>query len=285
MATVEAPPGGQIVLLCGIGGDAGAWTPIGIKGRVHLYPGLGGRKRDPRWSFKQIADEVAAAFEGPLDLIGQSQGARVAESFLIHHPDRVRSAVLSCASFHVAVKPADDPNRPISILHGVVSAETRQRVIDRAKREGMAAIVDTFIERWFTRPAIQAGHPGVAYLRGRLISMGADAFGDQYFAMDRSETITAEQLATVRQPVTCIAGMEDRSSGLFGPATLHRLIPNSRLEILPGGHFNYLEEPGAFAAAIARHFAWVQKGGGRNEFVWRPEWGDRLEAPPPGAGS
>ena len=71
-----------LVLLAPVGLDAGTWElcdlPAGDVAR-HELPGFGARARAARTpTMASLADEVAGAHDGPLDLVGVSMGGVVA---------------------------------------------------------------------------------------------------------------------------------------------------------------------------------------------------------------
>jgi hypothetical protein len=66
--------------------------------------------------------------------------------------------------------------------------------------------------------------------------------------------------------------MHDRSTGLEGRARLHRLIPNSRFEIVAGPHMMHLERPENLRTTIERHFAWLAAGNRVEPPISSPGW-------------
>ena len=85
------------VLLHPVALDVECWNACGLKGERFEYPGNGDRPLPPSgtYTLEELADEVAANYAGPLDLVGVSMGCTVAEYTALRHPDRVRSLFLS----------------------------------------------------------------------------------------------------------------------------------------------------------------------------------------------
>jgi 3-oxoadipate enol-lactonase len=241
------PPGATLVLLNSLGSDDAAWQFTGLAGGHPVnYPGHGTRPRQPDWTHEGVADEVAAAFDGLLDLVGVALGGLVVLQALVRHPGRIRSAVIACGGSVRDAHTRIDALRKVAVGRG-----------EAATAGGMAAVVEETLARWFTPAAVTAGHPGVEYARRTLSAMDPGAWSDVWLSLVNSSYVSAEAAAAIGVPVTLVAGTEDRSSGLGGVSRLHELIPNSRLEILTGPHMMHLEEPGKFRAAIERHFGWL----------------------------
>ena len=243
----------MLVLISSIGNDADCWQFLGpIGGQRFLYPGHGGRKCQAGWTHQHVADEIVAKFDGMLDLVAMSVGGAIAVHILTRHPDRVRTALIACSGSisRGAAKPeALDLQRRARLERGEV-----------ALRGGMAAVVDENVPRWFTPLAIHTEAPGVVYARRTLLAMDPQGWYDAWAACANSEAVSPEQLATIRQPVTLLAGAHDGRAGLAGLVRAHELIPRSRLEIVTGPHMLHLEEPLILRSALERHFAWVPIG-------------------------
>jgi pimeloyl-ACP methyl ester carboxylesterase len=241
------PPAAPLVLLNSLGSDDAAWQFTGLAGGHPInYPGHGTRPRQPAWTHEGVADEVAAAFDGPLDLVGVALGGLVVLQTLVRHPGRIRSALIACGGSVRDAHTRIDALRKVAVGRG-----------EAATAGGMAAVVEETLARWFTPAAVADGHPGVEYARRTLSAMNPGAWSDVWMSLVNSSYVSAEDAAAIGVPVTLVAGTEDRSSGLGGVSRLHELIPNSRLEILTGPHMMHLEEPGKFRAAIERHFGWL----------------------------
>jgi pimeloyl-ACP methyl ester carboxylesterase len=241
------PSGATLVLLNSLGSDDAAWQFTRIPGGHPVaYPGHGTRPRQPGWTHEGVADEVTAAFDGPLDLVGVALGGLVALQALVRHPGRIRSAVIACGGSVRDERTRIDALRKVAVGRG-----------EAAAAGGMAAVVEETLARWFTPAAVASAQAGVQYARRTLSAMDPGAWSDVWLSLVNSSYVSAADAAGIGVPVTLAGGTEDRSSGLGGVSRLHELIPNSRLEILAGPHMMHLEEPGTFRAAIERHFAWL----------------------------
>jgi pimeloyl-ACP methyl ester carboxylesterase len=202
----QPPEGTTLVLLNSLGADDSAWRFLGISGGHPVgYPGHGTRPRRPGWTHEEVADEVASAFDGPLDLVGVALGALAVLHALARHPGRVRSAVIACGGSVRTERTDTDALRKVATGRG-----------EAAMTRGTAAAAEEALARWFTPPAVSAGHPGVAYARRAMAAMDPGAWSDAWLSLVNSTYVSAADAATISQPVTLIGGAEDRSSGLGG---------------------------------------------------------------------
>jgi 3-oxoadipate enol-lactonase len=232
-----------LVLMTPIGLDAACWDGMRLPDRRtarHEFPGFGGRPRaEPPPTMAALADEVAAAYEAPLDLVGVSLGGMVGQHVAVRHPGRVRSLLTACTG----------------------AAANRQVMEQRAasaEAGGMEAVVETTLERWFTPEALASdGHPGVDYARRTLLRLDPGAFADGWRAIAGHDV--RDGLPDVRVPVTAVAGAADTASPVERAQEIADRVPTSRLVVLDGPHMMHLERPAELSAAIAEHLRWVDE--------------------------
>jgi pimeloyl-ACP methyl ester carboxylesterase len=230
-----------LVLLTPIGLDAAAWDGVDLPaGAVrHEWPGFGARPRAARQpDMAALADEVAGAYDGPLDIAGCSMGGMVGQHVAIRHPDRVRSLLMACTGA------AADP------------AAMHERA-DAAERGGMEGVLGTTLERWFTPAALalRPGHPGVAYARATLLALDPAAFADGWRAIATHDA--RPRLGDVRARTTCVAGDADASASVARVREVADGIPGARMEVVTGPHMLPLEQPGTFGDVLRAHLAWA----------------------------
>jgi 3-oxoadipate enol-lactonase len=231
-----------LVLLTPIGLEAGCWEGVDLpEGPVleHVWPGFGRRPRASRApSMETLADEVAASYEGLLDVVGVSMGGMVAQHLGLRHPARVHSLVIACTG----------------------AAADRQTMLGRAadaERGGMKEVLETTMRRWFTPTALarRPDHPGVAYARRTLLALDPASFADGWRAMAGHDL--RDRLAGIGAPTTCIAGSQDAASPIARTRAVADGVPNSRFRVLDGPHMMHLENPAGFSDAVREHLRWV----------------------------
>ena len=133
------------------------------------------------------------------DVIGYSMGARLAALLAIHHPARVRRAVLGGLA--------------ANMIHGLAGAEA---IAQGLEAETLEAIADP-AARGFRVFAEQTGSD--------LAALAACMRGQR-------QAILPEELARIACPVLVVAGSEDEIAGPVEP--LVAVVPGARGLVLPG---------------------------------------------------
>jgi len=225
-----------LVLLTPVGLDADCWQWCGLPDDAHRHhwPGHGDRRlADTPPDIAALADEVAASYDGGLDLVGVSLGGMVAQHVAIRHPDRVRSMFAACTI------PKGDP----------------ETMAQRAKiaREDMPAAIEEAMPRWFTPGFLKTQDPAIAYSQRTLEALNPEAFAQVWEAIATHDAL--DDLPKVRARTTVLAGRQDASATPeLGEAIASR-VPHARLVVLDGPHMLHLEDGRAFGAEVRDHLA------------------------------
>jgi pimeloyl-ACP methyl ester carboxylesterase len=236
---------GRVLMLLHSGGaDEDGWdfVPLGDLGLHlvrHALPGHGGRPRWPKATIEDLADEVAEAAPEGADLLGAAFGGMVALHALARHPDRFRSAVLTCTAPSMADR------------REVLLARARA-----AEEDGVETVVQQSIERWFTGDAIARRPQVVGYAAATLAGMDPAAFADLWRWM-AGHDMSPASLASIAHPVTLVAAREDAALGVEGMELLARYLSSSRLEVVTGPHLLHLERPDVIRHAVVAHYEWL----------------------------
>ena len=212
---------------------AGSWTTIAVDhlghGRTALPTG--------RLTIATMADAVAALVDrlatGPAVVAGLSMGGGVAQVLALRRPDLVRALVLVSTS-------SEFP------------AATRERFRARAalaEREGMAAVVDSTVPRWFT-PEFAAAQPAEV-LRTERAVLANDSAAFAAASRANAERDWTSRLGEIRCPVLFVGGDRDPADPARAAATFRARLPDVRIEILAGtSHLVPVEAPDRFAALL-----------------------------------
>jgi 3-oxoadipate enol-lactonase len=233
--------GPVILLLHPIGLSAAFWKPVSDRlATAHRVIALDARGHGdsdvPAQSFslEDMADdaiELLRALAGPTVVVGCSMGASVAQMIAVRAPDLVKGAVFANCS---------GPR-----------TGGRTDVLDQRMRraaEGMPRVLDETLARWFS-PGFPEAHPEVVaqvtewLLRGdpTVHSWGWGALSA------RSDN----HYGSITQPALVLAGTHDAASPPASARKLAEVLPNATYQEIPAGHMAPLEQPDAFAAAIA----------------------------------
>lgn len=166
---------------------------------------------------------------GRVHLVGSSLGGMLSQQVAAHHGHRLLSLTLANTA---AVQPA---------------ASAWQARIDLVRREGVPAIADGTLQRWFT-PAF-AAHAGAEVARTRAILCETSAAGYMGCAAAVRDLAQLELLAQIRVPTLVVAGRHDEATPTELSVQLCAHIDGARLVALEAAHQSALEQPDAFCDA------------------------------------
>jgi len=189
-------------------------------------------------SLDAIADQIAGSLK-TLNLspaptfIGNGYGGFVALNTAIRHPSIVSKLVLAdCGACFT------EPGR--AAFRGMSA---------NAEKNGLAAIADVAMRRLFA-PAYQEQHPDlIAQRKERFLSINLETF---HGACNALSTMDLRPLvANLQIPSLVLCGEFDEATPPAMSEELANLLPNAKLNILPGlAHVPQLQDPEAFFAAI-----------------------------------
>ncbi|WP_052668711.1 3-oxoadipate enol-lactonase [Nitriliruptor alkaliphilus] len=172
------------------------------------------------------AHEVAAA-----DICGLSLGGIVALWVAATAPERIERAVFADTAARVGTE-----------------AGWRERAAT-VRADGMGAITDLVLARFFSPDFLRSGHASVTALDRTLRAASVDGYTGSCEAL---ATADLTGLATsVRAPSLVMVGGADEATPPADARALHALIPDARLIELPGaGHLANLERPERFGQVV-----------------------------------
>ena len=145
-------------------------------------------------------------------------------------------------------------------LTGLILANTSSRYLDPGIMEnrrttvlaqGMAAVVDAILQRFFTPESLASGLPAVANIRRVVLATSPTGYAGCAAAVrDLNQT---SLLKSIRTPTLIIAGDRDQSTPWpEHGAVIAREIASARVEHFPTAHLSNVERPRSFNAALFR---------------------------------
>ena len=162
---------------------------------------------------------------------GLSLGGMVGQWLAIHAPDRLSHLVLANTSARLA-EPA--------------AMEARRRTV---LAEGMAAVADAVMGRFFTRGRLEANPPIVASIRVTLLANNPAGYASACAAIRDHDVVAA--LRQIRTPALIVSGDADVSMPWDEHGqVLARELPHARVVRLPTAHLSNLGLPRAFTRAV-----------------------------------
>lgn len=239
------------------GSDPTLWLihPIGTRGTIWrpLIPALQERFRvvtvdlpghgaTPGWPAPFRLDAVAEHLAGqiaqdahPAVVIGHSLGGMIGQCMAVAQPDWLRGLVLT------------------STMPGAGAAgEAMRQRAEVARQEGMGALLDPTLTRWFVTQSLRSPTPEVRRVAEMLAATDAEAHAATWEAM--SQWSMVDRLARVRVPTLIVVGDHDVSTPPAVAQIMADAIPDNRLLVVPGvGHALPQEAPEVWTQAVL-HF-------------------------------
>ena len=162
---------------------------------------------------------------------GQSLGGMVGQWLAINAPARLSHLVLANTTPRVADPPG---------------METRRKTV---LEQGVAAVVDTAMKRFFTPASLEQNPPRIASARPTFLATSAVGYAGCCAAVrDLDHTAVIE---SIRSPTLVISGDADESLPFEGHgAVLAQKIPGASVVRLAAAHVSSLELPRTFTRAL-----------------------------------
>jgi 3-oxoadipate enol-lactonase len=236
---------GVVVLSNSLGTTLEMWEPqaaVLARDRRVLRYDMRGHGRSPVPETPYSIADLGADLVGLLDrygierasLCGVSLGGMVSMWVAAHAPERVDRLVL-CST---------------SAIMGPPESWTERAALVRS--EGMAAVADAVVARWFT-PAFTAARPDVvAAIRAQLAATPPEGYAGCCEAIKDMDQ--RPDLPSITAPTLVIAAEGDPSTPPAHARTIAALVPGSRLEVLDrGAHLVNVEEPDLVTPLITAH--------------------------------
>jgi len=173
---------------------------------------------------------------------GLSIGGMIGTWLGAHAPERVERLVLCNTS---------------ALMGGSDAWNTR---IDTVRRDGMGAIADTVIERWFTSRFRAAEPEAVERIRQMLLATPASGYVACCAAVRDMDHRTL--LSRITTPTLVIAGTHDPATPVSHARVLAERIAGARLVELDAAHLSNIEATATFNAAVLDFLADGRIGSG-----------------------
>jgi 3-oxoadipate enol-lactonase/4-carboxymuconolactone decarboxylase len=231
-----------VVLSHSLGLDHGMWDPQAADLEPHFqvlrYDLRGHGASDApagEYGIELLAKDALAIADAAgvttFAFCGLSIGGMVAQWLGAHAPDRLTHLVLANTTLRMA-----DP----SVM------ETRRKTV---LAEGMTAVTDAALRRFFSAPAVEADAPHVASARRTLLATDPGGYAGCCAAV--RDLDQAALLGSIRTPTLVISGDLDESMPWDGHGrVLATSIPGAQSVRLPAAHISNLERPRSFSAAL-----------------------------------
>jgi 3-oxoadipate enol-lactonase / 4-carboxymuconolactone decarboxylase len=189
------------------------------------------------YTLEQIAGDVVAVLDAAgvdeVAVCGLSLGGMTAMTLALDAPERVSSLILACTSAQV--------DRTIW--------DTR---ISTVRAQGMAAIVDAVMARFFSEDFHRDHAATVEIIRRHFLRLDAEGYAGCCAAI--RDMALLDRLNEITAPTLVIGGTKDVATPFEGHGSeIVTRIAQAQLKMLPAAHIAPVEMPEHFAA-IVREF-------------------------------
>lgn len=166
--------------------------------------------------------------------VGLSMGGMIGQVLGARHADRLLSLSLCDTASEMA---------------GAAMWDQR---IETARRDGVAALTEATLARWFTAPFIAREPAVIDGVRQMMLATSVEGYAGCASAVrDMHQTALLKDIAV---PTAIIVGEHDPSCTVAASRLLHGHIADSTLDILPdSAHLANIEQPEAFNRALLAH--------------------------------
>ena len=175
-----------------------------------------------------LADDLAGLLDAlgieGAHVVGLSLGGMTAQAFAAKHPRKVESLVLMATSAHLPPESA---------------WEERARLV---QAEGMGAVVDTVMARWFTPDTVAISPDLVRPVRDWFLRVDPRGYAACCLAIGKMDL--RDRIGAIRVPTLIVAGEDDPATPLEMMEDIQSRIPGARLFVVPeAAHLVAVEQP------------------------------------------
>jgi 3-oxoadipate enol-lactonase len=165
--------------------------------------------------------------------VGLSMGGMIGQGFALAHPDRLLSLTLCSTSAFIP-----EAAQPVV-----------QERIDTAKKEGLQALVDGTLARWFTGDFLKKSPVEVELIRRQFLETPLAGYVGCSEAIRRLNYL--DQLSQIKLSTLIMVGEDDPGTPVSASQAIHERIAGSKLVIIPKMlHLNNVETPALFNAHL-----------------------------------
>jgi 3-oxoadipate enol-lactonase len=244
---LDGDPAAPVLMLAGsLGSTLAMWEPqLPLAERFRLlrydHPGHGG---SPPAEGPLTIDDLGGGVVELLDELelervsfcGLSLGGMVAMWLASRAPERIDRLVLCCTAARLG------------------PPEFWEERAELVRREGMAAVADTVVGRWFTPRFHETRSSEVDRFRAMLLGTDPESYARCCEAI--RDLDLRDDLKAIAAPTVVIAGAEDPSTPVEHAEMIISGIAGSRLLVIPeAAHLANVEQADAINDAVLEHLA------------------------------
>jgi 3-oxoadipate enol-lactonase len=191
------------------------------------------------YTLELLAEDVVKLLDAlgidRVHFVGLSLGGMIGQRLAVNASHRLKSLTLCDTA---AIVPAE-------------AQPLWEERMDKARKEGMKALSDQTMERWFTPSFLKQNFKILALIREQLLATPVSGYIGCAEAIRRLNYL--EQLSKIKMPTLIMVGEDDPGTPVSASKAMQERIPNSKLVILPSArHLSNVEQAQAFNAALLK---------------------------------
>ncbi len=167
--------------------------------------------------------------------VGLSMGGMIGQCLALNYPHRLKSLVLCDTA-------------------SVIPAEAQpvwQERLDKVSTNGMEAVYEETLERWFTPAFLRREPPMVKLIREQILATSVAGYAGCAEAIRRLNYL--DQISRIKTPTLIMVGEDDPGTPVSAAKAMYERILGSNLVILPSArHLSNVEQSEDFNAALLK---------------------------------
>jgi len=192
------------------------------------------------YTLEQLVDDAIGLLDG-LDIervlwVGLSMGGMIGQGIALNHSNRLESLVLADTASIIP-----DEAQPVW-----------QERIDAVRNQGMQAVAESTLERWFTPNYLKQNPPEIEQIRRQILATPVDGYIGCSEAIRRLNYL--EELSAIRTPTLIMVGADDPGTPVAASEAMHARIKGSNLVVIPeAAHLSNIEQKEVFNSSLVAH--------------------------------
>ena len=199
-----------------------------------------GEKVQPPYTMNDMALDVIGLQDAleiqAAHIVGMSMGGMIGQGIAIHHANRLESLVLADTA---AIIPDD-------------AQAVWQERIDAVRNQGMQAVAESTLERWFTSNYLKQNLPEIEQIRQQILATPVAGYIGCSEAIRRLNYL--DQLSAIRIPTLIMVGADDPGTPVEASEAMQAHIQGSKLVVIPeAAHLSNIEQREVFNSSLMAH--------------------------------
>jgi 3-oxoadipate enol-lactonase len=181
------------------------------------------------YTLQQLVDDAVGILDAfdydRVSWVGLSMGGMIGQGLALEHPHRIGRLVLADTA---AIIP--DEAQPVW-----------QERLDAVQSEGMQAVVESTLERWFTPGYLEQNPPEIDQIRQQILATPVAGYVGCSEAIRRLNYLN--RLSVIEAPTLIMVGAEDPGTPVAASEAMRMQIKGSQLVVIPdAAHLSNIEQ-------------------------------------------